>query len=327
MTLLAASALVVFAQAGNAVLLIHTTEDGWAAFEQRVAAELQAGGFHVRERKASIDASGDVAAQLFAQCRDEDAIAALWFRPRPDGSVDAWVADKVTSKAVVRTYTQPNSGAERARLALRAVELLHASLLEVRLMEPAEDMPDLPPPRRFAPRPRVPHWTFGTGVGVVFTGLSLRPQPLLELRLGYAFNDWVTLEAHGISSVFPARVEASDFGADVGLALIRALVSFVPPPLRGSTVSLGLVAGTGALMVWTSGEGRITGVELQTEARISWLVSAGIVAAAQVSEGIRIALMVTPGITVPEMAVQLAGTVYTSVGRPLIDVMLRLEFE
>lgn len=281
---------------------------------------------HRRTSPSTIDANGDIPAQLMRQCRDEGAVATLWFRPRADRRVDAWVADRVTGKAVLRTYEQPDSGAERARLALRAVELLHASLLEVRLM-PAAEQNEFPEVKRFATREREqPHWSFGTGVGAVFTP-GLRPQPLLELQLGYAFRPDLSVEAQVISSVFPTRVddERQRYGADVGVALLRAMAEWTP--LRGRSVSAGVAAGTGVVLLWASGDSKLTGVETHTEAQVTWLIGGGFIASARLSEGVRLQVLGNIGVTVPEIGVALAGTVVAWIGRPIIDALVRLEFE
>lgn len=322
MIALAVSALAVLAQA-DTVVLVRSPDEAWRPFEQRLAAELQASGFEVLAVDEAIDPAGNVRAQLEQRCKDAGAVAAMWFHPRPDGTVDAWVGDQVTSKAVLRTYEQPKDGIERARLALRAVELLHASLLEVRLIE-SREFPPLPAPRRFAPRVEKPHWTFGTGVGLAITP-NLRPQPLLELRLGYAFSPAWTTEVHAISSVFPTRVEGKGYGADVGVAMVRALAQWAP--LRGQVFSLGVAGGTGALLLWATGDTMLTGLEVRTEARVTWLLSGGPVFSARLSEGIRLQLLGLVGVTLPEIGVQLAGNVRAWIGRPIIDLLIRLEFE
>mgnify|MGYP001418849596 CR=1 FL=1 len=316
---------VVLAQA-DTVLILRSSDEAWRPFEARLAAELVASGLKVRAVDAEVDPQGDIPSQLWVQCRDEDAVAALWFQPRADGRVDAWVADKVTAKAVLRTYEQPQSGAERARLALRAVELLHASLLEVRLMAPSVsgEHPEL---RRFAAQRRVarPHWVFGTGVGMVVTP-GLRPQPLLELQLGYELAPAWLVELQVLSSVFPARVDAGPtLGADVGVAMVRALAQW--SPLRGETLSAGLIAGTGAALTWATGATDKLAVEAATEAQAAWLLTGGIAVSSRVSEGIRLQLLSCIGFTVPEVGVRLAGVAYAHIGRPIIDVLLRLEFE
>jgi hypothetical protein len=325
-SIITAAALVLLTQSGDTIVLLQSSDSSWRPFEARLAAELQATGFTVRAVPSRVDLSGDIPAQLWEQCLEEAGLAAMWFQPRADGRLDAWVVDKVTAKAVLRTYEQPTTGAERARLALRAVELLHASLLEVRLL-PLEEQSEFPEVKRFAVRdPRRPHWIFGTGIGMFFTP-QLRPQPLLELQLGYAFNPAVAVEAQVISSVFPTRVDDpfQRFGADVGVALLRAQAEWTP--LRGKAVTAGLCAGTGAVLLWASGDSNLMGIETHTEARATWLVSGGLLAAVKVSDGIRLQLLSAVGVTFPEIGVTLAGTVAAWIGRPVFDLLLRLEFE
>ncbi len=322
--LFAVSALLVAQPPADTVLVLRSPDAAWRPFEERLAAELEAGGFLVRALDTAVDPAGDVPAQLAQQCRDEDAVAALWFSSREDGRVDAWVADNLTAKAVLRTFEKPTTGAERARLALQAVELLHASLLEVRLMAPSVQR-EHPQVRRFASKPlEQPHLVFGTGVGMAVTP-GLRPQPLLELQLGCAFRHDVTLEGQALTSVFPARVEGPSVAADVGVAQLRAQVQWAP--LKGRTLSAGLTLATGLAMTWASGAIDALGTDVTTEAQVAWLVALGFVVSARMNEGIRLQLLVNAGLTVPEVGVALDGVRLASIGRPIIDALLRLEFE
>lgn len=303
--ILAAVSALLLAQA-DTVLVISSPDEAWRPFEERLAAELRAGGFEVRVLDVHVDPAGDVPAQLRLQCKDQDAIAALWLFARDDGRVDAWVADALTEKAVLRTYDQPTNGAERARLALQAVELLHASLLEIRLKTTAA--PGEPQVPRFSNKPvEKPHLVFGTGVGVAVTpGMS--PQPLLELQLGYEFRHGVTAEVQGITSVFPAQI---------GVAQFRTQVLWAP--LRGRVLSAGLALGTGLALTWAGGATDST--------RVAWLFACGLVLSARLNEGIRLQVLTNAAVTVPEMAYRIDALTVVTVGRPIIDALLRLEFE
>lgn len=320
--LVAVSALLV-AQT-DTVLVLRSPDAAWRPLEDRLAAELEASGFAVHALDVAVDPAGDVPAQLWARCRSHDAVAAFWFFQREDGRVDAWVADNLTAKAVLRTYERPTTSAERARLALQAVELLHASLLEVRLMGPALQR-EHPQVRRFAEKPRdESHLVFGTGIGMAVTP-GLRPQPLLELQLGWAFRHDVTLEGQALTSVFPARVDGPMAAADVGVAQLRTQVLW--QPLKGRTLSAGLALATGVALTWASGSNDSMGVDLVDEAQAAWMIAWGLVVSARLNEGIRLQLLANAAVTVPEIAVRLQNVTLAKLGRPIFDALLRLEFE
>ncbi|MBL8952652.1 MAG: hypothetical protein JNK82_17870 [Myxococcaceae bacterium] len=316
---------VLLAQAGDTVLVLRSPDTAWAPLEDRLAAELQASGFQVNALDVVVDPGGDVPGQLTAQCKEHDAVAALWFNPRADGRVDLWVADTLTAKAVLRTYDTPASGSERARLALQAVELLHASLLEVRVMAPNVQRAH-PTVRRFASKRSLdlPTFVFGTGFGMaVVPGLT--PQPLLSLELGWEFRHHLVVEVQALSSVYPSRVAGRGIAADIGVAQLRFPAYWVP--LRGETLFAGLTFGTGIAMTWAAGSVDSGGVELTTEAQVAWLATGGVVVGGRINEGIKLQLIVNVGVTVPEVVVKLDAVKLATIGRPVLDALLRLEFE
>ena len=171
-----------------------------------------------------------------------------------------------------------------------------------------------------------PHWTFGTGLGVLSSPGGLRPQPLLQLQLGYAFSPSLAAEVQLASSVFPAHVDGRyGSSAEVGAAFLRAQASWTPLALGGFRA--GLLAGTGALLFWASGNATRPGLEGTVEAAIAWLLSAGLNASLRVSEAIRVQLIGAVGLCVPQLGVELVDEARATFGRPVIDAVLRLEFQ
>jgi hypothetical protein len=329
-TALAVVALTALSQA-DTVLLLRSSDETWAPLEERVAAELQASGFLVKGVESQIDPGGDIPAQLWQRCQAEGVLAALWFNARADGRVDAWVADRVTGKAVLRTYEQPSSGAERARLALRAVELLHASLLEVRLMT-QQQKAAVPEVARAAVEKRLtaeeeskPHLIFGTGVGAIFSSGLAHPQPMLEIQIGWAFSARFAAEVQVQTSVFPSQVHDAVSQADVGIALFRLVGAWAP--WRYGPFALALLAATGTAMVWASGDTNDQNLETRLDVTATWVVGGGLQASWRFNEGVRVQLLGIGSAGVPAVAVAIAGDTRAVLLRPVIDVMVRMEFE
>ncbi|MGK3964555.1 hypothetical protein WMF38_10305 [Sorangium sp. So ce118] len=101
----------------------------------RLRAELGAAGFEVVSVPRARDGDmRDVRAALERAARDEGAFAAAAiFRSRAGATADLWIVDRVTQKTVVRTVEVAGAAAPSV-MAVRAVELLQASLLEANLL-------------------------------------------------------------------------------------------------------------------------------------------------------------------------------------------------
>jgi hypothetical protein len=138
---------------GTRVTLVQPRNASALAIEAttRLAAELRAAGFDVRTVTSS---GGDAREEVE---RVEGSFATIAIVPTKRGAVaDVWIADRVTKKTVVRRVDvqDPKRDSAASDLAIRSVELLRASLLEIRQRGPAA--PALPAPIvRFAdPAPK-----------------------------------------------------------------------------------------------------------------------------------------------------------------------------
>src|SRR5688572_5666371 len=103
----------------------------------RLRAELGAAGFDV----VDVDGEdGDPRTQV-EQGDTRDSFATIVLVPGAGGAaVDVWIADHVTRKTVVRTIrVAPTDRDASSLVAVRAVELLRASLLETREFSPVGD--------------------------------------------------------------------------------------------------------------------------------------------------------------------------------------------
>jgi hypothetical protein len=119
----------------GASLVAIVTPDPTAGVTHRIEEQLDALGFDVIVLNAPAAGSdGPIGLQQVA--RNVGAIAAIHVVPLTQ-AVDVWVADPVTGKEVSRSLTpQVGNAPSDAALALGAVELLRASLLELHPPEP-----------------------------------------------------------------------------------------------------------------------------------------------------------------------------------------------
>ncbi|HXK18486.1 MAG TPA: hypothetical protein VNG33_11820, partial [Polyangiaceae bacterium] len=183
------------AQASGTILLV--VDERAVALATRVAAELEALGFSVQSQTRE-----PKPAELAAEARRAGAFAAIGIGPTAEGSVEITVLDRVTGKTLRRellgrSLSDPTT---RELVALRASELLRASLMEIEAPHPPRgDLRPSPVVARVASAPetiRRPErrWRLGAESGVlVAPGLSATP--LLQAALGVRLLRHLELDA------------------------------------------------------------------------------------------------------------------------------------
>lgn len=199
----------------------------------RLKGELTSAGFDVQIVDASpvgsnADGTSRSALEQLASRRSADAVVAMVGGPsNPDApsssdrardtnagggggpdSVEVWVIDKVTGKSVVRRVPfEPTSAGASKTLAIRAIELLRSSFLEIDLAARARQSdPSVPPPR--PPAAVIKLVDMGRGaparaerIGVEVGGAAVMgvdgigPALLPLVRVGWAARSWLIAEA------------------------------------------------------------------------------------------------------------------------------------
>src|SRR6185503_6918721 len=174
----------------------------------RLKGELTSAGFETEIVDAVAppgSAAGDSRAALeqVAARRGADAVVAIVGDQSPD-SVEVWVIDKVTGKTVVRRVPfEPAAPRASGTLAIRAIELLRSSFLEIDLA--AHDRQTAP---RGAPPPAVVHFVelerlaqhpdrFAVAVGgaAVMSLDGVGPAVLPLMRFDWALRPWLVAAA------------------------------------------------------------------------------------------------------------------------------------
>lgn len=134
-----------------AVLLLRPAHASGQASEAivRLRGELLAAGYAVELADVPDHGSVRTAMEPPARPAGVDAVVAL-FGDAPQGPGLLWVIDRATGKTVTRPIPHDSEGARGAQiLAVRALELLRASFLEVAMTPPPKTTPAPPlPPRR-----------------------------------------------------------------------------------------------------------------------------------------------------------------------------------
>lgn len=229
------------------IVLLAEAEDPFAL---RVAAELRELGFEaVLQDPLGAPTSRP---SLEAAARSAGAAAAVRAVPSEHG-VEVWIADRVTGKTLLREMHEADAGAEQT-LALRTVELLRASLLEVRLPDANAGEVRLPAALRTrlveGPAPAPPP-DQATPLRLSFAGgLTVSPggfgaAPCLVPGLDWMFSEHVGLVVLGSLPLDGARVERAGETATLSVWLAGGAVRLLPAAPDGRwapSVELGLLA-------------------------------------------------------------------------------------
>jgi hypothetical protein len=213
-------------------------------------------------------------------------------------------------------------------VALAVVELLNASLLELRAAHPrrgtaapnravfrlVDDNLDTPlTPYRFAMR---------AGAAVIGSpgGLGVMTGPMLGAGWGL-HRRWV-LEAELLATATQSRLDGDAGEAHVGLGIGRLLLAH-----RGSMqrVQPMFGIGPGLLIAWASGEPEDR-YRAASDTTAVFLPSAVAALAARIGSSLRIRLALGAGFAVPALSTSLAGEPSATAGRPLLDGTVGLEW-
>ncbi len=293
------------------------------ALASRVEAELRALGFLVTMAKDE----GAEKGELERTARNAGAAAAIRV-VRSDEGAEVWVADRITGKTLLRNV-QVEPGEDREGvLAVRAVELLRASLLEIEATHaPRGDVVAPPIVHRVvsATRASPSHFALAVGLG---PQLSASVSPAFH---AYASVAWTPtrlgLEITGLIPVAPAQLCRAAGCAELSAGLIggggRLLLSSASSRIRPE-VALGFAAA----IVHATGQAQ-AGFTPPVAGVGATVVSATIYGRATLAfaltRELRLGLDVLAGSALPPPAVRFAGTEIARWGGPFGSLLLHSE--
>jgi hypothetical protein len=312
------------------------TDEPDAPVARRLAAELEALGFDriVAPPPATLSPS-----ELGSIARSLGVVAAIRIVPSHTGA-EVWIVDRVTGKTLLReVLLEPTEPSRRADvLAVRAVELLRASLIEVEAAHPSRG--DVPPPpavreiveretRRptAAPRPAPPGadvFRVSAAPGLAWSpgGVPANVHPTLAVhwtalspRLGFgaiALLPTVAREVCGDEGC--ASFSTASMAADVELELASPRAVVRP--------ALGLAFGA----VWArmGGDAIVPrdGADVDVLAALA-LGHAGL--AVRIADPLALRADGSIGVTLPRVAMEFGDRLVATWGRPLLLVTLGAE--
>ncbi|GAC1573728.1 MAG: hypothetical protein NVS3B20_05460 [Polyangiales bacterium] len=170
-----------------------------------------------------------------------------------DDGVEVWVVDRVTGKTVLREVV--SSGAQSdAEMALRAVELLRASLMEVEIEHPPRGEVTLPPPIIDAVLPKAslklpdahrqnerarPVAVIGAGPSFLASpgGMGSALHALVDAR-------WMPFPSIGAEvlahlPITSSRIQRDEGNAEIRITLVGVGVQLLPSPFARVSPSIG----------------------------------------------------------------------------------------
>jgi hypothetical protein len=315
---LVAVAVVARAEAAR-VALVHSERPD--ALEQRtltrLRAELAAAGFEVTDIARS--RAGDrEAAEVEPPMGGVFATIAI--APRSPDAADVWVADRITGKTLVRRVQGGPGRDVAAVLAVRAVELLQASLLEATESSPQRERASsapLPPDvsawmQKSGPRMRS---GFGlvAGAGLFHSFDGIPPAIVPVFGLSYRLSAPFALCLRASTPSFPADLETPYGTIAVHQDLASIELSYSPAP--GGRIRPLAMLGVGAYRLGVAGtaaapyEGRRGHV-------FSAMFDAGVGAALSLGTQVSLVADVRLLYLAPKPIVRAAGLPFGEVRRP-----------
>ena len=310
------------------ILLVVDERAG--ALATRVAAELEALGFSVESQTRE-----PRPAELAARARRAGAFAAIGIGPTAEGSVEITVLDRVTGKTLRRellgrALTDPTT---RELVALRASELLRASLMEIEAPHPARgELLATPAVARVAAAPetiRRPERRLRLGAeSGVLLAPGLSASPLLQASLGVRVLARLEL-ALTLGSQLTAGQRAFDAGRIETTARWLSLGPklLLLPRHDGSRVALGVDADFTLLAL--SASGFAADPTHRGQSLLAWTPAAtfGIDSKIRVYKQLWWALRPALGFAFSELSLQADGRAVKVWGRPWLSCATGVEVE
>jgi len=311
--------------------------EAWPAAERLLAREFRALGFTVLTvpGKAQDERARRVELQDLTEAHAAACAVRIVRPPAGQGAVELWVNDRVTGKMLFRQLEIPPEVGDREAeiIALRIVEMLRASLLELRLPPPEKGRKSPPPPKRRTvppavrrlvppePPPPPPRLELEPTAGAWISSGGVPALGMLHLGLRVRLPAALALTADlGFSSA-PGHLREDGLESTFDVLQIFAWATWQPEPLAPVRPAFGVGAG----LLRPSAQGTSgDGLTLREDA--TWVAAAGVRFEVAWHFGRRFAALcsVSAGLAIPEITVRFAGQAVAHAGNPFAEVLAGL---
>lgn len=293
--------------------------------------------WHLRVELSELDfdlvvleaSSGEPLDALEGAARAAGVTAAILVRQRSSPVLEIWVLDRVTGKLVRRTIDTTGTTPEPRVVALRAIELLRASLRELDAPTPpptGEVEVSRPVAALLADPPALVELTLGIG-GLASPG-EVPPNLVLPIQIRLIPPGRWGLMAFGAAPLSAAQVREPDYGS----ALVRPVLAgggvlyrLRPEHARWQLVT---AAGAGGAWVWMSGSAR-SPYSSRVDVASAPMVFGALGFEPRLTRALRVPLAATLGTTLPAVSVAFADAEVATWGQPfaLVSVGLGLDLD
>jgi hypothetical protein len=222
------------------------SNEAWREAEDDARTELQAMGFDVIVVNGEARGEEERRHELERATREADALAGLSMsRSIHDGAAELWVVDELTGKTSMRALESARLvGRGAARLvALRMVELLNASLLELRM---SRDTDQVVPPvvqqmlDRVVPEPLPKeHETLWVGGGALHSASTIGTLAGIAAGMRQELTSRWVLRADFLMSALGTTLERADTSARVDVLRSRARMTYELRPAEALSLQGG----------------------------------------------------------------------------------------
>ncbi len=321
---------------GGVVLVSMTgccPDEAWPEAERALVDELAVLDIPVIVASGAAIGDRDRRRELEVLAQSRDAAAAMRIvRPEEGmiGGVELWLTDRVTGKTIFRHLAQGDSRGKDAAtiIAVRAVDTLRASLLELRIR--GRRQPEVEPSVAIAELAEDTPLETDTSrtVGIAARGVVLGSPGGARARGGFAVGlgwhpaTWGGVELDGLWAPLGRDISTSEASSSIDVALLRGW--FVWHVRDEGFARPSLALGGGALFVW--GEGlRADNAPLRSDYTV--VGYGGIAARLDLvfTERLRLFLGGRVGLAIPEVRLFHGTQEAASLGRPLMEGSLGLE--
>jgi hypothetical protein len=297
----------------------------------RLRAELAGAGFDVVEierapgaSRIEVEGTGDRSGSIATIAIDRAGAGAM---------ADVWISDRVSGKTVVRRLRVGGGPRAATVLAIRALELLRASLLEVVLRQPAEEKQPAKAPTDVVkwveptlPEPAVEEGELFDGVSLGAGVQALHGLDGIGLAIGPTLRAFHGIASHGFGRlVLAGPLGNTTLSEPEGSAAVRQ--EFLSLDLGWATPAapLGALAwiGAGGYHLHTTGTA-VPPYNSTSDDVLALLLTAGVGGVARLSRGLAVTAEAGAAGIFPRPIVVIAGRDAGSTGAPSLSFAFNL---
>jgi len=309
-------------------------DEAWIEAETVTLEEFRALNFKVAVIDGIATGERERRIELGVLAEEKHAACALRIVKPPEGTasgVDLWITDRVTGKTVFKNITieEEESSEPALVVALRVVELLRASLLEITVPDaPGGDVEPLPQMvemvKEVTGAVEKPPGPVGLRLGAEVIGApgGAGARGAVAMAVRWSVFTHLSLELDGFISLFGKDIKEEGASASFYTAVARVWSLW---EIRGRGLfrpSIG--AGGGLLIPWAKGSGSAY-YEVRTDRGAVGYVGATAQLALALTRSFWLRFGVNAGASLPEVRMLFAGKEVASFGMPLIEGFFNLE--